>query len=457
MKKIILLSSVVFVFAACQTSKFASEREPAADAKHKVAEVKPKQEVSPEVKKAAKTYMKNLSVSERNAALQMARVTSTTYDIKKVPSIDIISELQNKCGDEYKYQKVQMNFEADFDGNGARQALTYFWPKLTCTYRQDVEKKLGGGTEKFECDFPGDLTNADDSDDIDTRKVKHVRYPDRPLESEGLEVVLATTVSRLLGFYAETYCPAEITCKGCPSSNPWRNDGRSSGSPSHRDYKFPIAMVEHLVKGMTMSNKDIHPYVQGVEFAELRQVNPKDPQARAKLIEREAWMLWLNFIQHTDAGSYNERLSCVDVEYAADGKPTCKDSVVYTHDYGHSFYKNFTFRTWSKRSPLQANKPGQACLGNMTKDDLGITPSKRFQGVIFSPAISSEARDLLVTRLEAITDQQWATAYQLSKMEEIAEVSTADFLKVLKQKISQLKSANCLPFDSGTSVLAQKQ
>jgi hypothetical protein len=71
-----------------------------------------------------------------------------------------------------------------------------------------------------------------------------------------------------------------------------------------------------------------------------------------------------------------------------------------------------------------------------------------------SPAISSEARDLLVQRLELVTDVQWLTAFKIGRIEELLGITSNDWLTTLKKKIEQMKTASCLPFDTHTSSLA---
>lgn len=449
MKKIFTLL-VALGFAGCQHML---PRDPAqqTDAAAPVSkEVKSDAAAAPSIK--SKTYFKTMPESERMEAIRKARVTNPDYDLAKVPSVDIVADLEAKCGPTYTYQKTVGTVElGSFDRSEQRQFDMYSWPKKECEYHQDTGK-LGGGTEKFYCDFKD---GADSEEDDKTTKVKYAKSPEDPLHSEILETILATTITRLLGFYADYYCPAQVTCKNCPSSNPWK-DKRSSQPPSSKSYVFPVAIVESVIKGSTMSSRLTHPYVQGIEWYEMREIQGANPEeTRSLAIEREARMLWLNFIQHADAGSFNERLSCIDSKKDASGKPVCRKSIMYTHDFGWSFYRHFNFSKWASHPPFQKNEKGQACIGNMTTQDLGIKEG-RVPGLVFSPAISSEARDLLVQRLEQISDLQWLTAFQLAHLEAYSQATGKSFLDLVKKKIGQMKSADCLPFDTHTSVLAAK-
>lgn len=439
----VLLTCVLIT--ACQTSNMKTNRDPAEE--QTAAEKAEKKAEKKIAKKEMRTYLKNLSVEERTAYLQKARVTNLKYDATKVSSIDVVTDLETACGPEYRYSKTSGTAKKGYFFNKKKYNYdSYSWPTVECNYKPDPQ--LGGGTAKFQCDF-----KDDSADGIETHKVKYARDPSEPDHAEVLETTVAPLLARLVGFYSETYCPAQVVCKNCSSQDPWK-EKHSAARASQETYNFPLTVVEYPLKAHTMSNKDIHPYVQGIEWYELKMAKgDSDQETKNLLIEREAWMLWLNFIQHTDAGSYNERLSCLEVEMAADGKPVCKKSIMYTHDYGHAFYKKFEFDSWAARDPFKPSQQGQSCIGNMTMEDLGLNPKSHFSGIIFSPAISSEARDLLVQRLELITDTQLEAVFQLGRLEELMAYPTRDLVATFRKKIAQMKSANCLPFDAGKSVL----
>lgn len=71
------------------------------------------------------------------------------------------------------------------------------------------------------------------------------------------------------------------------------------------------------------------------------------------------------------------------------------------------------------------------------------------------PHISREARDLLVGRLERLTDQQLVDIYQMSKGEEYVKVKASDWAKTIRQKTAQMKNSGCNDFSSGKSALGK--
>jgi len=398
-------------------------------------------------KKKVKDYLRNLSVSERNQAIEKAQVTMPDYQPEKVSSIDIIEDTEKRCGPQFKYQKEVRSSQDSESGTG-RSYEVYKWPQVSCLYKAD-DGGFGGFSAKFACDFE----NSSAKDGFSQKKVKYSKSASQPLKSEIVETIMATTLTRLLGFYTESYCPLEASCKNCPSNDPWGQNRGQSAPVEGRHETFPWAMTENAFSGFVVSNKVIEPQSQGLEWSELKLVDQADPiKARQMLIEREAWILWINFLQTLDAGYFNQRIYCLKAKVAGDGRPFCEESIVYTHDYGHSFYGHFNFSAWSRSSVFQKNSPPGLCRGNLLRSSI-----KRdwLKGDVFEPIISSEARDLLVDRLSRITQTQWSQVYQLSRAEEASQVSLKDFLRVVQSKISELKNASCAGFDTGQSVLAR--
>ena len=276
----------------------------------------------------------------------------------------------------------------------------------------------------------------------------------RPLDSgsEVVETMLASNIAKLIGLPTKSFCPAVITCNGCPSSNPWRDD-RASKPASKSKVQMDWTLVEDPAEAYIVSAKYEGNVPNGVDYVELKNVKADTPERKKELlINREAWMLWVNFIQNTDMGAFNIRLLCDEYEKTADDKYECRHSSVYAHDYGHSFYRHLTYSKWSGIPVFQKSDKKSGCRAGLNQK---TTPwgNIGLKGIILGAEFSSEARDILVGKLSRITDEQWVTLFQISRAEEATKVKSSTWLSDIKKKIQQMKSADCLPFDAGKSVL----
>ena len=393
-----------------------------------------------------KAALKNSSVESRLEAISRAEVMDESIDRlyretpEQVSQIDMTEELKQICGAAFNYNN---NPKKDYVS----------WPTVSCKYKQD-DLSLSGATKKFNCDF-NELTKKG-KENVKKRKVKYSSYF-RLGSSELVPTILASTISRMLGFYTESYCPAKVKCENCPSSDPWADSNRSSGAPSNETHEFDYAIVERPAELMTITPKSDQPknsYPHGVFWKELLSIKETEGKTvKDKAIEREAWLLWLNFLVDTDAYNFNQRISCAKAS-GDDADVFCEKPVVYTHDYGHAFNYRFKFEKWKTRPPILQNKDG-TCRGGMTaevmKDERG---SKDTPQLHISPLISSEARDLLVSRMRIMTDKQWRDIFRISNAEKLFRVSTDDWLSTIREKIEAMGRAQCAPFDSRTSVMS---
>ena len=295
------------------------------------------------------------------------------------------------------------------------------------------------------CDF----ADSSKKDGVITRKVKYSRVDVDPTKkAEVIDATMAATLTRMIGFHAELYCLAEVVCKNCPSQSPW-DDQRSSAPKSNQDYVFPLTMIEYPIKGFTVTNPGPHAMPQGMHWDELRHVEGGELSQTLR-IEREAWMLWVGVVQHWDADPHNQRILCVKDGRDSAGNVTCDKAIIYTHDYGRSFYRNFQFTLWSLTQPMKEDENG--CYSNFGKMLFNGNPGP---GLVQFPHISREARDLLVGRLEKLTDQQLVDIFQISKGEEYVKVKASDFAKVIRKKTAQIKNASCADFATGKSALGK--
>lgn len=437
MKNSIFAICLVALFS-CQHIMISPEREPAGKLGDKFG------------KKAVRDYFKNVSQEDRDDALARSWVFASEYDADKVAQVNIFAAQKELCSESFQFEKANIQEQESGYGDRFGRSQTWAstkWGKVECEYHQDVDKSMSGGSTKFLCDF----TDPNSKDGKQTRKVRYPSNSNDPLDSEVVETTIAFHLARLVGLPTKTFCPAAISCKNCPSGNPWRDD-RGSKSPGHKTYEFPWASVENELTAYLISvpNKSNAP--NGVEYEEVKAVKADSEEQRKKmLIEREALMLWIDFVQNTDAGGFNHRLGCLAYEKSADDKFYCTKPILMLHDHGHSFYRHLTYSTWAKTPVFQRSDKNSGCRFGLDKDS---APRRgALKGIILGAEVSSEARDFLYERLARVTDQQWQDMFQLARAEEATHVSRAQFLKDVRRKLNDMKAANCLPFDAGKSVL----
>ncbi len=346
---------------------------------------------------------------------------------------------------------VKPNCEANFSylENGKVN-----WPEYTCNYIADAEpkKKLGGGSPKFLCEFADDTKKSGKS-------VKRVKYSNAnliKLKGEVPDVILASSISKLMGFPTNFYCPMRITCIGCPSDDPWEKNGRATGPAQPGSVvKFSYAMSNVDFPGYVISASEDKKAVQWEELklAKVPNASAADDAERVrKLIEREAWMLWFHFIQHTDAHVENQHVACLKATTNSSGTIECEKSAIYAHDYGHAFNTHLNLKLgWSQNPTF---KPGSNKCEGILSSNGGVKPRPAVEGIIMGSKISEEARALLVSRLEKITEDQWTQAFVLSRAEKASRINEKEWLDMVKTKIGELQSARCPAFSEGKSVLA---
>lgn len=390
-----------------------------------------------EIKKDIKKYFKNVNPEERKNILSQARVLDENYNPATISSVSVAEMYEKACGVGFKYEKIQVG-----------DKTTFKWPRVECEYHQD-DGGLSGASSKFLCDF----ADSSKKDGLITRKVKYARIDVDPTKkAEVIDATMAATLTRMIGFHAEMYCLAEVVCKNCPSQSPW-DDQRSSTPKSKKDYVFPLTMIEYPIKGFTVTNPLLtanrNGMPQGMHWDELRNVQGGELSQTLR-IEREAWMLWVGVIQHWDADPHNQRIMCVKDGRDALENVTCEKAIIYTHDYGRSFYRNFQFTLWKLTQPMKEDENG--CTSNFGRMLFNGNPGP---GLVQFPHISREARDLLVGRLEKLTDQQLADIFQMSKGEEYVKVKASEWVKVIRGKTAQMKNATCADFSTGKSALGK--
>lgn len=391
-----------------------------------------------EEKDLIKKQLKSMSVEDRTDAISRAEVVNSKIDSihrtnpAAISQINMFNELNQQCGQITSYNPK------GFTGLD--------WPKVTCKYIQD-NKSLGGANKKFYCEF--NEIGKDGQAKAKKRKVKYSTTFQMPW-SELPATIIASTATRLIGFHTESYCPAVVKCDNCPSDNPWEQD-RSSAPPSNNSYKFNTSIIEKPAD----LDKIALPTSGDFNWDEMRSVvDTPEKSAREKLIEREALLLWVNFLADTDALPFNQRISCEEASLNGN-QVRCDKPIIYDHDYGHAFYYRFKFDKWSSHTPLFESNNG-TCRGGLTNSLLKSARGDGQIGAHVSPVISAEARDFLVSRLRRITLKQWSDMARIANINFHYRIDEDDFAKVVISKIESMAQVRCAPFDTHTSVLAPK-
>ena len=382
--------------------------------------------------KAEREYFLNTPQSERADILSRAKVFLPQDSSSQNPQVSVIEDyLKKYCDSEFQY----------FDGQN------YHWPEKTCSYKPDTEKKIGGGSPKFLCDFK----NSEAKDSVQT-----VKYTFPFLGFYGgevHEVLLATNLAKLMGFPVTYYCPVHVTCKDCPSSNPWLNHHGQDAAKAGNTVHFKYAMIVKKIDAAIVSESTGRNSPNGLVWDELKNIKA-GAEKRQSQIEREAWMLWIHFIQITDAHAQNSHLVCKKIVETAQKKFECEESYIYSHDYGYAF-NNANIDEWGKYPTLKKNKSNQ-CEGIVGKSWGSVKSRDAMQGLVLNANISEEAKQLFLERLLKITDQQWKESYMISKMNERSVNTANDFLNTVKNKISELQNIKCSSIEEGKSVLSNE-
>jgi hypothetical protein len=388
-----------------------------------------------------KSHFKEVSSGERETIVKKLQVSSQNH-----PNIngaaDVLEELNMNC-------KGFATYERDANGKITK-------PVIECNYIRDEEGDLDGMSPKFKCKFK--------KSDGESKKLK-VKYANSAAQSskEIATGILGPSMARFMGFKADTYCPAVVVCKGC-AADPWSKEANGQSHSSlpaieNSTATFKYALIEMKLDGWKVSikrNGTKKPL--GFEWDELKNVDESlslAGQDRVR-IEREAYMLWINFIYHTDADAHNNRLVCekLDQSKSTSVEPLCLDSAGYVHDYGDSFKRmnlnNFNNTPvfyngvdWSH--PLATwGTDGNICVGTMGGGE----------GAIGRARFSNEARLLFIEKFDRITNNQLIDLFNLAEVTAIDNSVTPElWAKAMTVRRDQVNKKNCESFSDGASVL----
>jgi hypothetical protein len=337
--------------------------------------------------------------------------------------IDYVKFLSEKCG-----------FEYSRDANGIPVR-----PQVSCVYKaREKGDEFNGMSAKFDCTFT--LQNKDGQVSEKTLKVKYdPKKQDGGGYKEVPQAVLGTGMARLLGFYTNTYCPVDLTCKDCPSDNPWANAKSTAPALKGNVVEFKNVVVAVKQKGYTVvDNKNVNSEKpQGFSFDELTHTYiAKIDKAvmAAQQAERDALTLWMNFVVSGDADHHNNKLLCVKSTKPAtpQEKPSCELSAALINDYGNSFgYTNGDTKLKLKKFAVDALRSSSDGA-----ETTGASGNAGASGHLMSKA----GRNLFVQNAEAITDQQLSDILNLAQIEQTSDSNVQSWIAAIRKKIQKIKS-----------------
>ena len=334
--------------------------------------------------------LKNLSVSERDATLQRARVWQPidTRSLNLATGPPLASA--QRIGD-----------------------------ALTCRFAFPA-KPVSGNTPKFLCEVrPGDVV-----------KVKYG-------EKNG-EVYAEIAASRLfwaLGFRVDRMYPTRVSCEGCPaepfaaSKADWH-----MGKPSDvGDYVFDPAAVERPLPGSAIEVTGF----EGWAWPELDKVNPRAGGAPRAHVD--ALKLLAVLVQHSDSKPEQQDLVCAPGHVKRDraGNERCTSPWLVVKDLGTTFGKA-TARNTSKMdlddwSGARVWREGPPCVGDL---------SRSMTGSLDNPRISEAGRAFLASRLLLLSDRQLRDLFGAARAERRGG-TVDDWVRVFKRKRDEIVKARC--------------
>lgn len=337
-----------------------------------------------------KRTLKNLSVNERDALLQRARV----------------------------WQPINTR-SLDLAAGPALPSAQRISKELTCQF-VFPEKPLTGNTPKFLCEVRPD----------DVVKVKYG-------EKNG-EVYAEIAASRLfwaLGFKADGMYPARVSCQGCPT-DPFlasKTDWHIGRPADVGRYVFDPAAVERSTPGSSIEVEGF----EGWAWPELDKVNQRAGGAPRAHVD--ALKLLAVFVQHSDTKPEQQDLMCAPGAVRQDraGNETCTSPWLVVKDLGATFGKA-TARNNSKMdledwSGARIWREGTPCVGDL---------SRSLTGSLEDPRISEAGRRFLASRLSLLGDQQIHDLFRAA-MAERRDGAIADWVRVFKRKRAEIANAHC--------------
>ena len=334
--------------------------------------------------------LKNLSVSERDATLQRARVwqpiDTHSLDLAAGPALPSAQRI------------------------GKELACRFVFP----------EKPVSGNTPKFLCEVrPGDVVK--------------VKYGEK--NGEVFAEIAASRLFWALGFKVDRMYPARVSCQDCPA-DPFAASKADWGLGKPGDvgpHVFDPAAVERPAPGSPIEV----PGFEGWAWPELDKVNPRaGGAARAHV---DALKLLAVFVQHSDSKPEQQDLVCAPGRVTRDraGNERCRSPWLVVKDLGTTFGKA-TARNTSKMdlddwSGARIWREGTSCVGDLPRS---------LTGSLENPQISEAGRAFLASRLLQLSDRQIRDLFRAAMVERRGG-TVDDWVRVFKRKRDEIVKARC--------------
>ena len=334
--------------------------------------------------------LKNLSVTERDATLQRARV----------------------------WQQINTR-SLDLAAGPPLPSALRIGGELTCAF-VFPEKPLSGNTPKFRCEVrPGDVV-----------KVKYGKH-----NGEVYAEIAASRLFWALGFKVDRMYPARVTCQGCPD-DPFATSKRDweLGRPREvGQHVFDPAAVERPALGSAI---DV-PGFEGWAWPELDKVSPR--AGGASRAEVDALKLLAVFVQHSDSKPEQQELLCAPGGMKQDraGNQTCVAPWLVVKDLGVTFGKatalNSSAMNLDDWSNARIWREGAPCVGDLPRS---------LTGSLENPRIGEAGRAFLASRLLLLSDLQIRDLFTAARAERRGG-TIDDWVRVFKRKRDEIVKARC--------------
>ena len=292
-----------------------------------------------------------------------------------------------------------------------------------------------GATPKFKCRL------------MDSGEIVRVKFSRRETYAE----VAGTRLLWSLGFFADEVFPVKLRCYGCPAMDPSKPEGQE-----RMERLISDAIIERNFPG-----KELEQFPdQGWRWSELRYVDPIP--GGASLAEVDAFKLLAVFIQHGDSKPPQQRLGCYSQDLVwQNGHPICRRPVLMMQDLGATFgmstnriggFSAMYYKGWERMKIWDTAKEEQVLKETGARKCFGQLRSP-FKNGLISPEIHEEGRQLLVSLLNRLSDQQIRELFQAARIDMAEEivikngksvpVTIEDWVAAFKEKRAQIMSRTC--------------
>ena len=359
---------------------------------------------------------------------------------------------------------------------------------VTCEYHLPGAR-LGGATPKFLCRIGGTVYKVKY---LPSARYGTTRKNGGSADREIYAEMAATRLFWALGFGADRVFLTNVICHGCPASPHDGPDEREQRSRAYSRSVRPIgiALIEQRFEGATITAggeegwtwSELHEHA-GRAHASTKPLAPSAFPAPSVREQAEALQLLQVFVQHGDCKPEQQRLVCVpggavrltsgatamsssarlsqdaDADEEADGlKYACQSPFALVDDLGATFGGAGAFTGSGAKMSLSnwAKKPvfetGGACRGV-------LTPSLSCSGGIENPVITEAGRQLLLNRLQQLSDAQLHDLFLAARVtdfcDDAAECGVEAWVAVFKDKVRQIAAHPCrdslTPVSKGTN------